>query len=48
MDQRVEQVLPLDERGTFVASLVSPQSGITSLPCLVSGGPSAVGRVGEL
>ena len=37
MDQRVEQVLPADERGAYVASLVAPKSSITSLPCLVSG-----------
>lgn len=37
----MEQVLPVDERGAFVASLVSPQSSITSLPCLVSGSHAA-------
>lgn len=42
MDQRVEQVLPVDERGAFVASLVSPQNSITSLPCLVSGRTACV------
>lgn len=37
MDQKVEQVLPQDERGTYVASLNSPHTGVTSLPCVVSG-----------
>ena len=35
--QQVEQVLPQDERGTYVASLNSPHTGVTSLPCVVSG-----------
>ncbi|XP_068135903.1 intraflagellar transport protein 172 homolog [Hyperolius riggenbachi] len=39
MDQRVDQVLPLDERGTYEASLVAANSGIHSLPCLITGYP---------
>jgi intraflagellar transport protein 172 len=39
MDQRVDQVLPLDERGTYVASLVSTKTNIKSLPCMISGYP---------
>ena len=35
--QQVEQVLPQDERGTYVASLNSPHTGVMSLPCVVSG-----------
>ncbi|KAG1963505.1 intraflagellar transport protein [Pimephales promelas] len=39
MDQRVEQVLPKDERGTYEASLVAAGSGIRSLPCVITGYP---------
>ncbi|XP_063770977.1 intraflagellar transport protein 172 homolog isoform X3 [Pseudophryne corroboree] len=39
MDQRVDQVLPLDERGTYEASLIAVSSGIHSLPCLLTGYP---------
>ena len=34
---KVEQVLPVDERGTYAASLVAPSTNITSLPCVVTG-----------
>lgn len=34
---QVEQVLPQDERGTYVASLNSPHTGVTSMPCVISG-----------
>jgi hypothetical protein len=37
MDQRVEQELPTDERGTYVASLHCPHTQITSLPCVITG-----------
>ncbi len=37
MDQKVEQVLPTDERGTYVASLTCPHTQVTSLPCVLSG-----------
>lgn len=37
MDQRVEQSLPLDERETYEASLVAVNSGIRSLPCIITG-----------
>ena len=37
MDQKVEQVLPMDERDTYEASLVAANTGITSLPCVMSG-----------
>ncbi len=37
MDQRVEQVLPSDERGTYVASLPCPHTQVTSLPCVITG-----------
>ncbi|XP_019854623.1 PREDICTED: intraflagellar transport protein 172 homolog isoform X2 [Amphimedon queenslandica] len=40
MDRQVEQTLPLDdERQTYVASLTSPHTGVTSLPCIVTGYP---------
>lgn len=39
MDQRVEQVLPKDERGTYEASLVATSTGIRSLPCVITGYP---------
>ena len=37
LDQRVEQSLPKDERGTYVASLSCPHTGVTSLPCILTG-----------
>lgn len=39
MDQRVEQVLPKDDRGTYEASLVAAGTGIRSLPCVITGYP---------
>ncbi|XP_069035784.1 intraflagellar transport protein 172 homolog [Lepisosteus oculatus] len=39
MDQRVEQVLPKDERDTYEASLIAVNTGIRSLPCLITGYP---------
>ncbi|CAJ0966968.1 unnamed protein product [Ranitomeya imitator] len=39
MDQRVEQVLPVDERGVYEASLVAVNSGVRSLPCVITGYP---------
>ncbi|XP_048583111.1 intraflagellar transport protein 172 homolog [Nematostella vectensis] len=39
MDQKVEQVLPTDERDTYEASLVALNTGISSLPCVVTGYP---------
>ncbi|XP_042189213.1 intraflagellar transport protein 172 homolog [Callorhinchus milii] len=39
MDQRVEQVLPTDERDTYEASLVAVSTGIRSLPCVITGYP---------
>lgn len=37
MDQRVEQVLPKDERDTYEASLLAANTGIRSLPCVITG-----------
>ncbi|MGH0130651.1 UNVERIFIED_CONTAM: hypothetical protein FKN15_063117 [Acipenser sinensis] len=37
MDQRVEQVLQKDERDTYEASLMAVNTGIRSLPCLITG-----------
>ncbi|MBN3302921.1 IF172 protein, partial [Amia calva] len=39
MDQRVEQVLPKDERDTYEASLLAVNTGIRSLPCVITGYP---------
>ncbi|KAL2082479.1 hypothetical protein ACEWY4_022297 [Coilia grayii] len=39
MDQRVEQVLPHDERDTYEASLLAANTGIRSLPCVITGYP---------
>lgn len=39
MDQRVEQVLPRDERDTYEASLVAASTGIRSHPCVITGYP---------
>uniref|UniRef100_A0A3P8XGI6 IF140/IFT172/WDR19 TPR domain-containing protein n=1 Tax=Esox lucius TaxID=8010 RepID=A0A3P8XGI6_ESOLU len=39
MDQRVEQVLPKDERDTYEASLLAANTGIRSLPCVITGYP---------
>ncbi|XP_037749516.1 LOW QUALITY PROTEIN: intraflagellar transport protein 172 homolog [Chelonia mydas] len=39
MDQRLEQVLPRDERDTYEASLVAASTGVHSLPCLLTGYP---------
>uniref|UniRef100_A0A2K6RB56 Intraflagellar transport protein 172 homolog n=1 Tax=Rhinopithecus roxellana TaxID=61622 RepID=A0A2K6RB56_RHIRO len=39
MDQRLEQVLPRDERGAYEASLVAASTGIQALPCLITGYP---------
>ncbi|KAM7445695.1 hypothetical protein ABFA07_005947 [Porites harrisoni] len=39
MDQKVEQVLPTDERDTYEACLVAANTGITSLPCVITGYP---------
>ncbi|XP_053736543.1 intraflagellar transport protein 172 homolog [Synchiropus splendidus] len=52
MDQRLEQVLPRDERNTYEASLVAASTGLRSLPCVLTGYPvlrnklefSAVGK----
>lgn len=37
MDQRLEQVLPRDERGVYEASLVAASTGVRALPCLITG-----------
>uniref|UniRef100_A0A2K5WX15 Intraflagellar transport protein 172 homolog n=1 Tax=Macaca fascicularis TaxID=9541 RepID=A0A2K5WX15_MACFA len=39
MDQRLEQVLPRDERGAYEASLVAASTGVQALPCLITGYP---------
>ena len=40
VDQKVEQELPVDERGTFVGSLFCPHTSVTSLPCVITGNTS--------
>ncbi|KAK2889898.1 intraflagellar transport protein 172 homolog isoform X2 [Channa argus] len=39
MDNRLEQVLPRDERNTYEASLVATNTGLRSLPCVLTGYP---------
>ncbi|KAM9354646.1 intraflagellar transport protein 172 homolog isoform 1-T1 [Pholidichthys leucotaenia] len=39
IDQRLEQVLPRDERNTYEASLVATHTGLRSLPCILTGYP---------
>ncbi|KFO82193.1 Intraflagellar transport protein 172, partial [Cuculus canorus] len=39
LDQRLEQVLPRDERDTYEASLVAASTGVRSLPCVLTGYP---------
>ncbi|KAM9496806.1 intraflagellar transport protein 172 homolog [Clarias gariepinus] len=39
MEQRLEPVLPKDERGTYEASLLAANIGIRSLPCVITGYP---------
>ncbi|XP_034555797.1 intraflagellar transport protein 172 homolog [Notolabrus celidotus] len=39
MDNRLEQVLPRDERNSYEASLVASNTGLRSLPCLLTGYP---------
>ena len=34
---QVEQSLPTDERGIYVASLTSPHTKVTSPPCMITG-----------
>ena len=46
MDQHVAQELPLDERDTYEASLVAANTGIRSLPCLVTGNAMANLNIG--
>lgn len=37
MDNRLEQVLPRDERNSYEASLVAAGTGLRSLPCVLTG-----------
>ncbi|KAG7214317.1 hypothetical protein INR49_004455 [Caranx melampygus] len=39
MDHRLEQVLPRDERNSYEASLVASNTGLRSLPCVLTGYP---------
>ena len=37
MDNRLEQVLPQDERKTYEGSLVDANTGLRSPPCIITG-----------
>ncbi len=37
MDQKLDQALPKDERGIYEACLCSPATGVSALPCVVTG-----------
>lgn len=39
MDQKLDQSLPKDERGIYVACLRSSATGVSALPCVVTGYP---------
>ncbi|VDP85645.1 unnamed protein product [Echinostoma caproni] len=39
MDQKLDQSLPKDERGVYVAALKAPGTGLSALPCILSGYP---------
>lgn len=39
IDQRLEQVLPRDERNSYEASLVAAETGLRSFPCVLTGYP---------
>ncbi|RTG85468.1 intraflagellar transport protein 172 [Schistosoma bovis] len=39
MDHKFDQTLPKDERGVYIASLNSPNIGLSSLPCIITGYP---------
>lgn len=38
MNQKVEQILPRDERNTYEASLMAADTGVRSQPCVITGG----------
>ena len=48
MDQKVEQRLPLDERMTYEASLVTVGTGTTFQPCIITGYPVLGGPGGKI
>ncbi|XP_058247141.1 intraflagellar transport protein 172 homolog [Hemibagrus wyckioides] len=39
VEQRLEPVLPRDERGTYEASLLAANTSVRSLPCVITGYP---------
>ncbi|CAH8646361.1 unnamed protein product [Schistosoma rodhaini] len=39
MDHKLDQTLPKDERGVYIASLNSSNTGLLSLPCIITGYP---------
>ncbi|CAN9507987.1 unnamed protein product [Ophioblennius macclurei] len=45
IDQRLEQVLPRDQRNCYEASLVAADSGVRSLPCVLTGYPVLKNKV---
>ena len=48
MDQKVEQRLPLDERMTYEASLISAGTGTSFQPCIITGYPVLGGPGGKI
>ena len=48
MDQKVEQRLPLDERMTYEASLITANTGTTYQPCIITGYPVLGGSGGKI
>ncbi|KER27764.1 hypothetical protein T265_05253 [Opisthorchis viverrini] len=45
MDRKLDQSLPKDERGVYVAALEAPGTGLSALPCVVTGYPVLRGGV---
>ena len=48
MDQKGEQRLPLDERMTYEASLISAGTGTSFQPCIITGYPVLGGPGGKI
>jgi len=45
MDQKVEQILPMDERMTYEASLTTANTGTTYPACVITGYPVLGGKI---
>ena len=37
MDQKIEQTLAKDERNCYEASLITPETGVRQIPCVITG-----------